>query len=120
MNKRNEQAESTLRSLIKNDLVPKNLKIICFDLTGSTNRDAKDSASLLEGDALFVAKKQDTGRGRLGRNFSSGEGGLYMSLLFKRKMIPEPSAIYVRYFENERMSTYVSAKSASARYIFIY
>ena len=89
MNKRNEQAESTLRSLIKNDLVPKNLKIICFDLTGSTNRDAKDSASLLEGDALFVAKKQDTGRGRLGRSFSSGEGGLYMSLLFKRKMIPE-------------------------------
>jgi BirA family biotin operon repressor/biotin-[acetyl-CoA-carboxylase] ligase len=52
-----------------------------YDTVGSTNTVAKEMASDISGDALFIAKRQSGGRGRMGRSFSSDEGGLYLSYL---------------------------------------
>ena len=54
-----------------------------FDVTDSTNRQAREYAlSGGRGTALFVANAQTDGRGRLGRSFySPADTGLYMTLL---------------------------------------
>lgn len=53
-----------------------------FDYAESTNLLAEQYAAIHPDEAaLFIAKRQSGGRGRLGRSFSSEEGGLYMSLL---------------------------------------
>lgn len=60
-----------------------------FDETASTNRDARDW--LLHGAQhgdLVLACRQSGGRGRLGRSFSSPEGGLYMSLILQTSAAP--------------------------------
>lgn len=66
----------------------RDVKIFCTESTGSTNADAKNAARDATSDAIFISKKQTAGRGRLGRTFVSEEGGLYMSMLFKREMRP--------------------------------
>lgn len=50
----------------------------------STNREAKALAAALcpEG-TLCIARKQEGGRGRLGRSFSSPHGGIYLSLVLR-------------------------------------
>ena len=60
-----------------------------FDETLSTNRDARDLLmnGAQHGD-LVIASRQTGGRGRLGRSFSSPEGGLYMSLILKTNLAP--------------------------------
>lgn len=60
-----------------------------FDETASTNRDARDwlMDGAQHGD-LVIASRQTGGRGRLGRSFSSPEGGLYMSLILKTNLAP--------------------------------
>lgn len=60
-----------------------------FDETLSTNRDARDFLmnGAQHGD-LVIASQQTGGRGRLGRSFSSPEGGLYMSLILKTNLAP--------------------------------
>lgn len=57
--------------------------------TISTNRDARDwlMEDAQHGD-LVIASRQTGGRGRLGRSFSSPEGGLYMSLILKTDAAP--------------------------------
>ena len=59
-------------------------RVRVLDETVSTNRDARDwlLSDAQHGD-LIVASRQTGGRGRLGRSFSSPEGGLYMSLILK-------------------------------------
>ena len=54
-----------------------------FDITDSTNNEAKQYASHgAHSPVLFLAEEQSGGRGRLGRSFSSRRGcGIYMSLL---------------------------------------
>ncbi|MBR2466648.1 MAG: biotin--[Clostridia bacterium] len=90
MKKRNEKAEFVLRTLLSEcRAVPKELDIISFEETDSTNKDAKAVAKDTARDALFIAERQTAGRGRLGRSFSSDGGGLYMTLLLKRKMEPD-------------------------------
>ena len=54
-----------------------------LDSTPSTNLLAREFAKKNPGEALFIAKKQTAGRGRLGRSFDSEEGGLYMTLLLR-------------------------------------
>lgn len=49
-----------------------------YDETESTNKLAKESTD--SHNTLFIAKKQNAGRGRLGRSFLSPDGGIYMSL----------------------------------------
>ena len=56
-------------------------QLYVYDTVGSTNTVAKEMASDISGDAFFIAKRQSGGRGRMGRSFSSDEGGLYLSYL---------------------------------------
>ena len=58
-------------------------RIIVFDEIDSTNTYIKQNASGLDNRTLVFAKKQTGGRGRLGRNFISPDGGLYFSILLK-------------------------------------
>ncbi len=89
MKRRNKDEEERIKSLVRGaGGVPRELEIFCRDLTDSTNADAKNSTRGAASDAVFIAKRQSAGRGRLGRTFSSEEGGLYMSFLFKRELLP--------------------------------
>ncbi|MBQ8280821.1 MAG: biotin--[Lachnospiraceae bacterium] len=57
------------------------IKITCY-CVDSTNTALKAMAGdYPDKDVLLVAKTQTGGRGRMGRSFSSPEGGIYMSLL---------------------------------------
>ncbi len=90
MKKTNEKVEDAVRRLLaESHAVPREFDIICFEETDSTNKDAKAAAKDAARDALFIAERQTAGRGRLGRSFSSDGGGLYMTLLLKRKMDAE-------------------------------
>ena len=56
--------------------------VVKFDSLPSTNTELKEMA--LDGakiGTVLVAKRQSGGRGRLGRSFSSEDGGLYVSIL---------------------------------------
>ena len=58
------------------------IRIIRYDKVDSTNRVLMDMAG--EGavcGTVVWAKRQDSGRGRLGRTFESPEGGVYVSML---------------------------------------
>lgn len=58
------------------------IRVFTFDFIDSTNKYAKILATNGEkNDLVIISKAQSKGRGRLGRSFYSGEGGLYMSLL---------------------------------------
>ena len=58
------------------------IRIISFDKVDSTNRVLMDMAREGAGCGTVVwAKRQDAGRGRLGRSFESPEGGVYVSML---------------------------------------
>ncbi len=64
------------------------IKIFEYDTVGSTNTEAKEYArrALTDESALFVARAQSDGRGRMGRSFLSRDGrGIYMSLLYFAK-----------------------------------
>ncbi len=69
----------------------KNTDIFIYDITDSTNTQAK--AKLREGlscDALFLAESQSGGRGRQGKSFYSPKGtGLYMSLALQGDSCPK-------------------------------
>ncbi len=58
------------------------INLICLDETESTNTYAKDKAVPLG--SLVIAKKQSRGRGRLGHEFFSPEGGIYFSYVPKK------------------------------------
>ena len=69
---------------LKLDELPGISKIVCLDEVESTQAVARELA--LEGTAektLVLAETQTAGRGRLGREWESGRGGLYMTLLLK-------------------------------------
>ena len=60
-------------------------KVIEYDVTGSTNADAKNYARNAESfeSAVFVAREQTAGRGRMGRSFlSRADKGIYLSVLY--------------------------------------
>jgi len=66
------------------DTLPGISKIVCLDEVDSTQNVARELA--LEGTAektLVLAETQTGGRGRLGREWESGKGGLYLTLLLK-------------------------------------
>ncbi|MGN1083360.1 MAG: biotin--[acetyl-CoA-carboxylase] ligase, partial [Lachnospiraceae bacterium] len=62
--------------------------------TDSTNNAAKELAGrgAAEG-TLLVAKRQSTGKGRLGRSFFSPEGGIYMSVVLRPKLPSERAVL---------------------------
>lgn len=58
--------------------------ILCYDETDSTNEEAKRLAfNGAPSGTVVTAKRQSSGKGRLGRTWNSGEGGLYFSIIFK-------------------------------------
>jgi len=66
------------------DTLPGISKIVCLDEVESTQAVARELA--LEGTAektLVLAETQTSGKGRLGRDWESPSGGLYMTLLLK-------------------------------------
>lgn len=58
----------------------KNCRVVCLEETGSTSTDLKNMPESPD-DILITAERQNGGRGRQGKNFSSPEGGLYFSIL---------------------------------------
>lgn len=57
-------------------------QIITFDAVDSTHTEAKRlSASAKNNGTVLIAKAQTAGRGRLGRSWSSPEGGIWMSII---------------------------------------
>ncbi|MCQ2455070.1 MAG: biotin--[acetyl-CoA-carboxylase] ligase [Clostridia bacterium] len=63
----------------------KKIKIIRLAEIDSTNNYAKEISGKYSEDIAVIADKQTAGRGRMGRNFFSPEGGIYMSLLIHPK-----------------------------------
>jgi BirA family biotin operon repressor/biotin-[acetyl-CoA-carboxylase] ligase len=65
-------------------------KVIVKDEVASTNDVAKALANEGEAEGLVVtAKTQVAGRGRMGRSWSSPEGGLYLSVILRPKVTAE-------------------------------
>lgn len=63
-------------------------KILYFDCIDSTNAYCKRESASLESGTAVAAARQTAGRGRLGRSFSSGDGGLYISYIIKPRTAP--------------------------------
>jgi len=81
--------QELLFDLLQLEALLPSIPIHLFDTIDSTNRYAKQLAS--EGcttPTLVLAHSQSGGRGRLGREFSSPKGGIYLSLL-----LPPPSSV---------------------------
>lgn len=66
--------------------------IIHLNRTASTNLLLKGMTHLPEG-AVVIAGEQTQGRGRLGREWVSKKGGIYMSILLKPQMSPETASV---------------------------
>lgn len=83
--------EKEIRKINKSILFGKNLMI--FDTVDSTNNIARNEASNgAEDGTCIVALSQTSGRGRLGRSFSSLSGGLYTSFIL-RPSVTNPADI---------------------------
>ncbi len=64
-------------------------KLIHFQSVGSTNDKAKELAVNAEEGTVIVAEEQTSGKGRLGRSWSSpGRKGIYASIILKPDMEP--------------------------------
>ncbi|NJF24135.1 biotin--[acetyl-CoA-carboxylase] ligase [Thermococcus sp. Bubb.Bath] len=66
-----------------NDVKVIGKKIIRLEEVDSTNRYAKDIAPEAPEGTVVVARRQSSGRGRLGRRWESPEGGLWLSVILK-------------------------------------
>ena len=69
------------KNIIQNKL--HGVEIITWEITGSTNNDAREMIKYRPNDTLIVAEEQTSGRGRQGKSFISPNGGLYMTLLVR-------------------------------------
>ncbi|MBR3594193.1 MAG: biotin--[Clostridia bacterium] len=66
----------------------------CFDTVESTNTLAKQAAMENEKEwTVFVADRQTGGRGRMGRQFYSPDGGLYFSVILRRALTCDTSLL---------------------------
>ena len=80
MNKRIVNDEAAIFSALGEIYGKEN--IFVFDALDSTNTYAKKFARENSAEAIFIARHQTAGRGRMGRSFHSAEGkGLFLSLL---------------------------------------
>ena len=71
-----------MKNTLSNYLSPARLeRIICLEETESTNTYLKTMAESAPDGLTVIARRQSGGRGRVGRSFSSPEGGLYLSML---------------------------------------
>jgi len=72
-------------------------EVFVYDSIDSTSSEAKRYAALGGGDAVFIARSQTAGRGRMGRSFLSSEGGLYLSYLFHPEIKPGDAVMMTAY-----------------------
>lgn len=63
-------------------------KLLIFSELDSTNSYSKREISSLPDGSSVIAERQTAGRGRLGRTFESGDGGLYLSYIMKPDYMP--------------------------------
>lgn len=84
---------SELESRIRTKTAGRHL--LYFDVTGSTNAEAKKQAENNAPDGLLVvADSQEQGRGRRGRSWEAPGGvNIYMSLLLKPSFLPEQASM---------------------------
>ncbi|MBR6902393.1 MAG: biotin--[Clostridia bacterium] len=67
---------------LKHDI--KGANLVFKEKTVSTNEDVKQLAELGDGEfTVVLARSQTGGKGRMGRSFYSGDGGLYFSVLLR-------------------------------------
>lgn len=86
MNSSNEAEAVRLR-------LPPGFHLKAFDLVGSTNDEAKALARAGAAEGTLVwAKKQESGRGRRGRAWTSPEGNLYSSVVLRPQRSPGEAA----------------------------
>ena len=57
-----------------------------YESVGSTNAEALSNADAAD-KSLFLAKSQTAGRGRMGRSWEGGDGGIFMTILLKPEKI---------------------------------
>lgn len=73
--------------------LPPGFQLKAFDLVGSTNDEAKALARAGAAEGMLVwAKRQESGRGRRGRAWTSPEGNLYSSLVLRPGRPPGEAA----------------------------
>ncbi|AWK85787.1 biotin--[acetyl-CoA-carboxylase] ligase [Azospirillum thermophilum] len=73
--------------------LPPGFRVKAFDSVGSTNDEAKALARSGAAEGTIVwARRQETGRGRRGRNWSSPEGNLYSSVILRPGRPPAEAA----------------------------
>ncbi|MBQ2135284.1 MAG: biotin--[Clostridia bacterium] len=85
-------SENEIRKNLKSDL---KLSFKIFDTIDSTNTAAKKYATeSLEEGLVVISSHQTSGRGRMGRRFSSPDNtGIYMSILLKPQINPENTVL---------------------------
>lgn len=79
---------------LQKDLISTGIGVYFYNEIDSTNKKAKELLiSGAEPPFVVVAKEQTGGRGRLGRSFSSPDGGLYFSIAISGKDLVNPDLI---------------------------
>ena len=63
--------------------ITSDIDVIFFEESPSTNLEAKRMAETAREGAVIFARRQLSGRGRIGRSFESPEGGIYMTMLVR-------------------------------------
>ena len=74
--------------LIENNL-DYDIKVVYKDTTLSTNIDVKNHIQNTREKVVYIADEQTQGRGRIGHDFISPKGGIYMSLFIPKESIPK-------------------------------
>lgn len=77
-------------------------KFYYFKTLTSTNNQARELAKKNKNNLVIIAEKQRKGRGRFGRKWSSGLGGLYMTILIKESNL-----------DNVKYLTFIAAVSVT-------
>ena len=75
-------------TLIQNS-IDKDIKVVCKETTLSTNLDVIEHVKEYNEQCVYIAEEQTKGRGRIGHDFVSPKGGIYMSLYVDIKSIQE-------------------------------
>lgn len=69
-------------------------RVTALAVTTSTQDVARRAAQMgAPGDSLYMAERQAAGRGRLGRAWSSGPGGLWFTLLIRPRLVPAEASL---------------------------
>lgn len=74
--------------------IPKGCRLILLDSVGSTNEFARGIANESESWTVVIAEVQTAGRGRLGREWLSPSGGIWMSIILKPRVPPSEAFRY--------------------------